>query len=59
MSFPKTIIDTSSAAPLEKTLEPEHGECYARKDRTHCVHWWDEELPCCACGFNGGTFNNE
>jgi len=22
-------------------------------DSAHCVHWWDEEGPCCRCGYDG------
>jgi len=24
-----------------------------KSDGTHCVHWWDDEGPCCRCGYNG------
>ena len=26
------------------------GHCVIHIDQTHCVHWWDDEGPCCACG---------
>lgn len=26
------------------------GGCPKRKDGTHCVHWWDDDGPCCGCG---------
>lgn len=28
------------------------GYCPKRKDKTHCIHWWDGEEPCCNCGDN-------
>lgn len=26
------------------------GFCPNREDATHCVHWWDNDGPCCSCG---------
>lgn len=33
------------------------GSCPEREDGTHCVHWWDDEGPCCGCGFDGELDN--
>lgn len=33
--------------------DPESSDPMALVDsETHCVHWWDEERPCCRCGYN-------
>lgn len=37
--------------------DEEETPCPKRKDGTHCVHWWDGDQPCCACG--AGTVEPE
>lgn len=39
-------------ATRETTCTVAEGFCPKRDDGTHCVHWWDGEEPCCACGDN-------
>lgn len=40
-----------------KVGDKSDGSCPEREDGTHCVHWWDDEGPCCGCGFDGGLDN--
>lgn len=34
------------------STDPNDGFCLQRGDKTHCVHWWDGDKPCCSCGHN-------
>lgn len=35
------------------------GSCSKREDGTHCVHWWDDEGPCCTCGCDAQLDNDD
>lgn len=45
----RTKKDSKPVPTAEQLAE---GFCPKRKDKTHCVHWWDGDKPCCACGDN-------
>lgn len=36
------------AAAIDRRVA--EGLCPNREDATHCVHWWDDDGPCCNCG---------
>lgn len=38
------------AVYLEDNLTGKETPCPVRDDKTHCVHWWDADGPCCSCG---------
>ncbi len=44
---------------LHQNTEGEETPCLKREDKTHCVHWYDGDRACCACGDDtkpaGGT----
>ncbi len=42
------VVPTPSVSVAE-------GYCPVMDDHTHCVHWWDDEGPCCACGDDSGA----
>lgn len=35
---------------MGKFPDVEESACPKREDRLHCVHWYDDAEPCCACG---------
>lgn len=44
-------VDDCPGEPLDAPGS-EETPCPKREDGTHCVHWWDGDHPCCACGDN-------
>ena len=49
---PETYI---SLEEIEALVRGEETPCPMREDGTHCVHWYDGDHPCCACGDNSGA----
>lgn len=47
--IPKVTPPEPCAEPLDAAGD-EETPCPKREDGTHCVHWWDGDAPCCACG---------
>ncbi len=61
MSCPnKHIYKPQSAKDIPQVFEEDDGFCRVREDNLHCLCWWDSnDIPCCACGFNGTQMPEE
>lgn len=55
----KLTAERDQALAEVERLKGQETPCPARADSTHCVHWYDDDGPCCGCGDDSNSNRKE
>lgn len=48
-------LDKEESRPFIAVSDENETPCEKSPDGLHCVHWYDDEGPCCYCGYDASS----